>query len=176
VPQFQTVFSNFRRRITCVYHHGLSICPNGLQSGGYSSLYFLWVAVRLRQGAREVKKIAAISETEFCSKLQSLVTSSTNAVARYARTLSTTFAAGVPLSMPADSVAGAAGNVVFYNAVMQIKEDVIAGSQLNFLYAAPTNVFPHSRSKWPVSRRVQATWIGMPRQSRDYYRSEVDTL
>src|SRR5690554_4187180 len=49
------------------------------------------------------------------------------AVARYARTLSTTFAAGVPLVQALDSVAGAAGNVVFHNAVMDIKNDVSAG-------------------------------------------------
>src|SRR5690554_1659400 len=49
------------------------------------------------------------------------------AVARYARTLSTTFAAGVPLVQALDSVAGAAGNVVFHNAVISIKNDVSAG-------------------------------------------------
>uniref|UniRef100_UPI001F149D2D type II secretion system F family protein n=1 Tax=Pseudomonas viridiflava TaxID=33069 RepID=UPI001F149D2D len=52
-------------------------------------------------------------------------------VARYARTLATTFAAGAPLVEALDSVAGATGNVVFRNAVMKIKQDVSTGMQLN---------------------------------------------
>uniref|UniRef100_UPI00197D6D8E type II secretion system F family protein n=1 Tax=Pseudomonas viridiflava TaxID=33069 RepID=UPI00197D6D8E len=55
-----------------------------------------------------------------------------SSVARYARTLATTFAAGVPLDEALDSVAGATGNVVFRNAVMKIKQDVSTGMQLNF--------------------------------------------
>lgn len=54
-----------------------------------------------------------------------------SAVARYCRTLSTTFAAGVPLVEALDSVSGATGNIVFKKAVMNIKEDVSSGIQLN---------------------------------------------
>jgi len=54
-----------------------------------------------------------------------------SAVARYCRTLATTFAAGVPLVEALESVAGAAGNVVFSNAIKGIKEDVSSGVQLN---------------------------------------------
>lgn len=54
-----------------------------------------------------------------------------SAVARYCRTLATTFAAGVPLVEALESVAGAAGNVVFTNAIYNIKEDVSSGVQLN---------------------------------------------
>jgi type IV pilus assembly protein PilC len=55
-----------------------------------------------------------------------------SAVARFSRTLSTTFAAGVPLVEALTSVAGAAGNVVFANAINQIREDVSSGTQLNY--------------------------------------------
>lgn len=64
-----------------------------------------------------------------------------SAVARYCRTLSTTFAAGVPLVEALDSVAGATGNVVFKNAVMGIKEDVSSGVQLN-TSMKQTGLFP----------------------------------
>jgi len=49
--------------------------------------------------------------------------------------------------------------VVFYNAVMQIKEDVSAGHSLNFSIGATTQSFLHSRSKWAVSAKSQATWM-----------------
>ena len=51
-------------------------------------------------------------------------------VARFARTLSTTFAAGVPLIDSLESVAGAAGNVVYKVAVLRVRDEVSTGIQL----------------------------------------------
>jgi type IV pilus assembly protein PilC len=52
------------------------------------------------------------------------------AIARYARTLSTMFAAGVPLVEALESVAGATGNIVFEDAVMAMREEVSTGTRL----------------------------------------------
>src|SRR5437016_6437934 len=52
------------------------------------------------------------------------------AIARYARTLSTMFAAGVPLVEALDSVAGATGNIVYENAVMKMRDEVSTGQRL----------------------------------------------
>ena len=98
-----------------------------------------------------------------------------SAVARYARTLSTTFAAGVPLVEALDSVAGATGNVVFKKAVNQIKQDVSTGMQLNFSMRA-TGVFP--------TLAIQLTAIGEESGALDemldkvatYYEAEVDNM
>lgn len=68
-----------------------------------------------------------------------------------AATLSTTFAAGVPLVEALDSVAGATGNVVFRNAVNRVKQDVSTGMQLNFSMRT-TGVFP--------TMAIQMTAIG----------------
>lgn len=96
-----------------------------------------------------------------------------SSVARYARTLSTTFAAGVPLVEALDSVAGATGNIVFKNAVNKIKQDVSSGMQLNFSMRT-TGVFP--------SMAIQMTAIGEESGALDmmldkvatYYEAEVD--
>ncbi|MDI6526105.1 type II secretion system F family protein [Pseudomonas otitidis] len=98
-----------------------------------------------------------------------------SSVARYARTLSTTFAAGVPLVEALDSVAGATGNVVFRKAVNQIKQDVSTGMQLNFSMRT-TGVFP--------SMALQMTAIGEESGSLDdmldkvasFYETEVDNM
>ena len=98
-----------------------------------------------------------------------------SAVARYARTLSTTFAAGVPLVDALDSVSGATGNVKFRNAVQQIKNDVSSGTQLNFSMRN-TGVFP--------SMAVQMTAIGEESGALDemlgkvatFYEEEVDNM
>lgn len=94
-------------------------------------------------------------------------------IARFARTLSTTFAAGVPLVDALESVAGATGNVIYRNAVHRIKEEVSSGTQLNFSMKA-TGVFP--------AMAVQMTAIGEESGALDtmldkvasYYEDEVD--
>lgn len=63
------------------------------------------------------------------------------AVARYARTLSTTFAAGVPLPDALNSAAGAAGNAVFRNAILDVRSEVISGMQMN-LAMRNCKIFP----------------------------------
>ncbi|MGL4315524.1 MAG: type II secretion system F family protein [Pseudomonas sp.] len=96
-----------------------------------------------------------------------------SAVARYARTLATTFAAGVPLVDSLDSVAGAVGNVVFRNAVNKVKQDVSSGTQLNFAMRT-TGVFP--------TMAIQMTAIGEESGALDimldkvatYFEDEVD--
>lgn len=62
-------------------------------------------------------------------------------VARFARTLSTTFAAGVPLVDALDSVTGAAGNAVYKRAIIQIRDDVTSGQTL-FSSIRNTALFP----------------------------------
>jgi type IV pilus assembly protein PilC len=63
------------------------------------------------------------------------------AVARFARTLSTTFAAGVPLIDALESAAGASGNAVFRDAILDIRSEVSAGMQMN-LAMRNSNIFP----------------------------------
>lgn len=63
------------------------------------------------------------------------------AVARYARTLSTTFAAGVPLIEALESAAGASGNEVYKNAILFIREEVSSGNQM-YLAMKQTDQFP----------------------------------
>lgn len=94
-------------------------------------------------------------------------------IARFSRTLSTTFAAGVPLIDALDSTAGATNNVVFYNATQKIKEDVATGQQLQFSMRS-TNLFP--------SMAIQMVGIGeeagsleeMLEKVATHYEHEVD--
>lgn len=62
-------------------------------------------------------------------------------IARFSRTLSTTFAAGVPLVDALNSTAGAAGNSVYAKAILQIRDDVTTGTTLYNAIKA-TGLFP----------------------------------
>ncbi|MGH1439223.1 MAG: type II secretion system F family protein [Cellvibrionaceae bacterium] len=85
-------------------------------------------------------------------------------LARYARTLSTTFAAGVPLIDSLESVAGSTGNVVYEAAVLDIRDNVATGIQLNSAMRS-TNLFP--------SMMLQMTAIGEESGSLDEMLNKV---
>ena len=94
-------------------------------------------------------------------------------VARYARTLSTTFAAGVPLIEARDACAGATGNVVYRNAVLQVKEDVSTGQQLQFAMRA-TGVFPAMALQMTAIGEESGALDAMLEKVATYYEDEVD--
>ncbi len=96
-----------------------------------------------------------------------------SAVARFSRTLSTTFAAGVPLVDALSSVAGATGNSVYVNAVNQIKEDVATGMQLNFSMRN-TGVFPNMVLQMVAIGEESGALDDMLDKSADYYEEQVD--
>lgn len=94
------------------------------------------------------------------------------AVARFSRTLATTFAAGVPLVEGLQTVSGAVGNVVFRDAVLEIKEDVSTGHQLQ-LAMSQTNVFPHMVIQMASIGEESGNLDQMLAKVADYYEQEV---
>jgi len=94
-------------------------------------------------------------------------------IARFARTLSTMFAAGVPLVESLDSVAGAAGNRVYYEGVMAIKTDVSTGMQLQAAMAN-TNLFPNMVVQMVAIGEESGELDAMLSKVADFYEREVD--
>jgi type IV pilus assembly protein PilC len=94
-------------------------------------------------------------------------------VARFARTLSTTFAAGVPLVDALNSVAGATGNSVYTNAVYRVRDDVSTGQQLNFSMRA-TGVFPNMVIQMVAIGEEAGALDEMLDKSATYYEEQVD--
>ncbi|WP_058556123.1 type II secretion system F family protein [Thiohalocapsa sp. ML1] len=96
-----------------------------------------------------------------------------SAVARYARTLSTMFAAGVPLVEALDSVAGATGNIVYSNAVMKMREEVATGQSLQ-LSMRQRNLFPHMVIQMTAIGEESGALDEMLAKVADFYEEEVD--
>ncbi|MFZ3024037.1 type II secretion system F family protein [Pseudomonas sp.] len=173
VPQFKEVFKSFGADLPAFTMFVLGI-SEGLQKWWYVFIAGLFGTIfifaetkkrseKFRDGLDRIAlKTPVVGDIIYKSS-----------VARYARTLSTTFAAGVPLVEALDSVAGATGNIVFKNAVNKIKQDVTSGMQLNFSMRS-TGVFP--------SMAIQMTAIGEESGALDmmldkvasYYEAEVD--
>ncbi|MCA6065507.1 type II secretion system F family protein [Thalassolituus marinus] len=96
-----------------------------------------------------------------------------SSVARYARVLSTTFAAGVPLVEALESVAGAVGNVVYRNAVLTIRDEVSSGQQMHFAMRT-TGVFPNMVVQMTSIGEESGALDQMLDKAASYYEDEVD--
>ncbi|PIA72041.1 type II secretion system F family protein [Pseudomonas sediminis] len=175
VPQFESVFASFGAELPAFTQMVIGI-SQALQTWWFVVLVALLViGFSFKEGLkrsqkfrdavdRGVLKLPIVGDILYKS-----------AVARFARTLSTTFAAGVPLVDALDSVSGATGNVVFKNATNKIKADVSTGMQLNFSMRT-TGTFP--------SMAIQMTAIGEESGSLDemldkvasFYEEEVDNM
>lgn len=173
VPQFESVFSSFGAELPAFTLMVVAL-SQVMQKWWLAFLAGLFAIIFLIKNAhkrsekfrnwvdRTALKLPIVGDIIYKS-----------AIARFARTLATTFAAGVPLVDALDSVAGATGNIVFKNATHKVKADVSSGMQLNFSMRS-TNVFP--------TMAVQMTAIGEESGSLDemldkvasYYEEEVD--
>lgn len=94
-------------------------------------------------------------------------------VARFARTLATTFAAGVPLVDALVSCAGAAGNVVYYDAIMKIKDEVSSGQQLGFAMRQ-SGIFPSMALQMVSIGEESGALDSMLDKVATYFETEVD--
>jgi type IV pilus assembly protein PilC len=96
-----------------------------------------------------------------------------SAVARWTRTLSTMFAAGVPLVEALDSVGGASGNAVFAEATEQIQRDVSTGSALTTSMQT-TGVFPVMVLQMCAIGEESGSLDAMLAKAAEFYEEEVD--
>ena len=96
-----------------------------------------------------------------------------SAIARWTRTLSTMFAAGVPLVEALDSVGGASGNAVFKEATEQIQKDVSTGASLTASMST-TGVFPTMVLQMCAIGEESGSLDGMLGKAAEFYEDEVD--
>jgi type IV pilus assembly protein PilC len=98
-----------------------------------------------------------------------------SAIARFARTLATMSAAGVPLVEALASVAGACGNIVYADAVMKMREDVSTGQRLEFSMKQ-THIFPHMVIQMIAIGEESGSMDKMLDKVADFFEEEVDNL
>ena len=95
------------------------------------------------------------------------------AIARFARTLSTMSAAGVPLVEAMESVAGAAGNVVFERAIYQMRDETATGQRLQ-VAMEHTGLFPNMVVQMTAIGEESGSLDAMLGKVATFYEEEVD--
>ena len=175
VPQFAETFSSFGANLPAftLFVLGLS---EWMQENWFIALVAILLVVGGTLEAKKRNKNVANFFDKLMLKLPILGQITYNSIAaRFARTLSTTFAAGVPLIDALRSVAGATGNVVYEEATLKIRDSVATGIPLNGAMRA-SGIYP--------TMLVQMTAIGeesgaldeMLGKAADFYEEAVDNM
>ncbi len=172
VPQFEEMFKSFGADLPGLTQMVVA-ASEALQENFF---FYLIVVVGVIVGFimlknRSVKFAHAIDRMALKMPIVGNILNNA-AIARFSRTLSTTFAAGVPLVEGLDTVAGAVGNIVYKEAVLKIKSDVSTGHQLQ-LAMQQVNVFPHMVVSMASIGEESGNLDKMLAKVADYYETEV---
>jgi type IV pilus assembly protein PilC len=173
VPTFEELFAGFGAELPAFTQMVIGM-SEWLQSNGWVVLIIIAAAVTgFKEGRKRSPAFVAILD-RLTLKLPVVGDISYKAtVARYARTLSTTFAAGVPLIDALESCASAAGNVVYRDAILRIRDDVATGQQLQFAMRA-TGVFPSMALQMVAIGEESGALDAMLDKVATYFEEEVD--
>ncbi len=173
VPQFESVFAGFGAELPAFTQFVIGISEFTqaywwmIVAGIIAAVAGFTMARRRSKALRDVLDRLALKMPVMGNIIEK------SAVARYARTLSTTFAAGVPLVEALNSVAGATGNSVYVEAVYKIRDDVSTGQQLNYSMRS-TGVFPNMVNQMVAIGEESGALDDMLDKSASYYEEQVD--
>ena len=173
VPQFAETFSSFGAELPAFTQMVLNLSDLAIAH---------WWKVLIGAGVSGyIFKEAKVRSEAFRNALDRLTLKlpvigpiqNSSCYARFTRTLSTTFSAGVPLVDALDSVAGATGNIVYSTATKKIKDDVTTGQQLNFAIKS-TTLFPVMITQMVGIGEESGALDSMLDKCAIYYEAEVD--
>jgi type IV pilus assembly protein PilC len=173
IPQFESLFKGFGADLPAftqfVINMSRALQDNGVYVGVviaaafYAFFYFHKRSRKMREQLdRIMLKFPIIGPILYKS-----------AIARFARTLSTMFAAGVPLVEALESVAGACGNIVFEDAVMKMRDEVATGQRLQRAMEN-TGLFPNMVIQMIAVGEEAGALDAMSGKVATFYEAEVD--
>ncbi|WP_027962909.1 type II secretion system F family protein [Halomonas halodenitrificans] len=173
VPQFESLFHGFGAELPAMTRMTLTLSAFAQQYWWWGLLGMVVLGLCIRQGlkgsGRFAYRLHAVSlRLPVIGQILDKA-----AVARYSRTLATTFAAGVPLIEALDTAAGATGNRVYERAVGEVRENVATGQQLHFAMRM-TERFPPLAVQMVGIGEEAGSLDAMLNRVADYYEEEVD--
>lgn len=173
IPQFQEMFSNFGADLPAL----TTVVIN--MSKWFQEFWWLLFGVIIGTvvGIIQLKK-RSMRFAHFLDRISLKIPIigeilEKSAIARFARTLATMFAAGTPLVEAMTSVAGACGNIVFYDATMKMRDEIATGTQLQ-VSMRDTNLFPNMVVQMVAIGEESGALDSMLGKVADWYEQEVD--
>ena len=174
VPTFADMFADFGAELPA-----FTLFVVGMSDVLVNNIWiFLAVIIGAIQGLKQLKlrsKAYRDGLDKLALKLPAIGLLTTNAaIARFARTLATMFAAGVPLVEAMVSVAGAAGNSVYKEAIMHVRDDIASGTTLQVSLSQNKELFPNMLIQMVGIGEESGALDEMLDKVAEYYEEAVD--
>ncbi|HXW74993.1 MAG TPA: type II secretion system F family protein [Steroidobacteraceae bacterium] len=173
IPQFESLYKGFGANLPAFTQFVID-CSHTIQHQGFFIAVVIagavWAFIYFKKRSRAMR--------EFLDRLVLKIPVigpilNKSAIARYARTLSTMFAAGVPLVEALDSVAGATGNIVYESAVKKMRDEVATGQRLQ-RSMENTGLFPNMVNQMIAVGEESGSLDEMSGKVATFYEAEVD--
>jgi type IV pilus assembly protein PilC len=173
IPQFESLFSSFGSDLPAFTRAVLNISEFVQQWWWAMLLGAIGLAYGfMRTWKRSRKFRHSIDKMLLKTPIVGVILHK-SAIARFCRTLSTMFAAGVPLVEALESVAGATGSVVYETAVLKMRENVATGQSLRLSMQQQT-LFPHMVIQMVSIGEESGSLDSLLAKVADFYEEEVD--
>ena len=173
IPQFEQLFSGFGADLPAMTKAVVAM-SKWMQEWWWALFGVIFAVIKIAKEAKKRSKAFNVFLDKYLLKAPVIgAILHKAAIARYARTLSTMFAAGVPLVEAMDSVSGAVGNVVYRDAVIKMRDEVSTGTQIN-VAMKQTNLFPHMVVQMTAIGEEAGSVDTMLSKVADFYEAEVD--
>ncbi|MGK7295874.1 MAG: type II secretion system F family protein [Candidatus Wenzhouxiangella sp. M2_3B_020] len=173
IPQFESIFQSFGGDLPAFTQLVVNLSESLQQVGWLYLLIFIVAVVAIIQLKKRSKPFAHFLD-RMSLKLPIVGgVLEKAALSRFARTLATTFAAGVPLVDALKTVAGATGNVVYGDATLQIRDDVATGHQMQ-LAMQQTGLFPPMVVQMTAIGEEAGSLDAMLTKVANFYEEEVN--
>jgi len=173
IPAFEDLFQGFGADLPAFTRFVIDVSQFVRDQGWYLALlagagiYTFFYFKKRSRAMRQLLDRAALKMPIIGPILQKA------SIARYARTLSTMFSAGVPLVEALESVAGATGNIVYEQGVMQMKDEVATGQRLQQAMEN-TDLFPNMVIQMIAVGEESGSLDEMSAKVADFYEEDVD--
>jgi type IV pilus assembly protein PilC len=173
IPQFEELFKGFGADLPAFTQMVIDISKFVQHEGIFIAIVAagaIWAFIYFYKRSRKMRQIL-----DRMSLKMPIIGPILNkaAIARYARTLSTMFAAGVPLVEALDSVAGACGNIVYEDGVMKMRDEVATGQRLQRAMEN-TGLFPNMVVQMIAVGEESGALDTMSGKVATFYEEDVD--
>ena len=175
VPQFRDIFASFGAELPVFTQFVLNISQFVQDYGLVIFAGLVATGWLMKRSLQHSKRFADLLDARILTLPIVGDILEKAAVARFARTLATTFSAGVPFIQALDSAAGASGNAVYRDAIVFIKKEVASGMQMHLAMRA-TSLFPDMVIQMIAIGEESGTVDDMLAKIADIYERQVDDM
>lgn len=173
IPQFEALFSGFGADLPALTKFVITVSEVFQEKWWLIFGTIIAVIVGIMQAKKRSRKVQHFFDRLLLKIPVIGAVVEKGAIARFARTFSTMFKAGVPMVEAMVSVAGATGNIVFSDATLIMRDDVATGTQLNVAMKS-SDLFPNMPVQMVAIGEESGALDSMLAKVADFYESQVD--